>query len=81
MLISPGIAAKNPRISRLIRTHETALKNGLKIGKRRERRELGENGENSERTERTQERTQVPVLLPFPAPQKTFGENYASSII
>lgn len=30
-----------------------------------------------ERTERTQERTQAPIPLLFPAPQKTFGENYA----
>ena len=29
-----------------------------------------------ERTERTQERTQAPIPLLFPAPQKTFGENY-----
>lgn len=30
-----------------------------------------------ERTERTRERTQAPIPLLFPAPQKTFGENYA----
>lgn len=30
-----------------------------------------------ERTERTQERTQAPIPLLFPTPQKTFGENYA----
>lgn len=32
-----------------------------------------------ERTERTQERTQAPIPLLFPAPQKTFGENYAQT--
>ena len=30
-----------------------------------------------ERTERTQERTQAPIPLLFPTPQKTFGESYA----
>lgn len=45
MLINQGVAVKKPRISRPIRTRGIPLKNGLKIGKRRE---LGENsGENS----------------------------------
>ena len=44
MLISQGITTKKPEISRLIRTYRIPLKNGPKIGKRRE---LGENGENS----------------------------------